>query len=201
MPPMGRKPTPRRSGAMLSPSSSSRPGSAPNTGGRRKDLIRSTLARPVRVGGQPGVTSAASTNGAAGAARGDSVKMKPSAVAVQAMHQTLELLCVRSGLVASVQQPQFLHDRLAAKWRYQRQAEQKPAARGERRNFEVHITSAVEDGDALVVLADGHLYAGPLHAFHARGLKVRIEPGAAPDSSPAAASAESAASIPTSTST
>ena len=100
----------------------------------------------------------------------------PGSLGIEAMHQTLELYCVHTGLAAGVSQPTFTHDLGVTKWKYRGQLTPK----NDRCDVEVHITSVERAGGGVTILADGYLYVDHLRVYHATGLRIRIEPGALP---------------------
>jgi len=99
----------------------------------------------------------------------------PGSLGIEAMHQTLELFCVHTGLGAGIANATFTHDLGKTTWKYRGQLTPK-ANRGD---VEVHIKTVEKADGAVTVTADGYLYVDSLRVYHATGLRIRIAPAAA----------------------
>jgi 3-hydroxymyristoyl/3-hydroxydecanoyl-(acyl carrier protein) dehydratase len=99
----------------------------------------------------------------------------PGSLGVEAMHQTLELWCVQTGLTAGVTTPTFSHNCGTTKWKYRGQMTPK----ADRGDVEVHIKTVEKAAGVVSVVADGYLYVDALRVYHVLGLRVDIRPGEA----------------------
>jgi 3-hydroxymyristoyl/3-hydroxydecanoyl-(acyl carrier protein) dehydratase len=95
----------------------------------------------------------------------------PGSLGIEAMHQTLELFCVQTGLAAGIERPTFSHDIGVTKWKYRGQLTPK----NERCDVEVHVKSVERANGRVTVVADGYLYVDSLRVYHVTSLRLRVQ--------------------------